>query len=173
MEGWPLVGRDEEVARIGGWVSRRRGVLLAGPPGVGKTRLIDEVVARAASDGTDVISLVASRASADIPLGCCSALLPASTDVAGGMAGVRQAIRDASEGRRVVLAVDDAHWLDDATAALVHQLVAANEVTVLAAIRDDEAVPPPVTALWKDGWLERVELLPLEPDAVEIGRAHV
>ncbi|MEV8593665.1 AAA family ATPase [Streptomyces sp. NPDC052012] len=59
--GSPLVGRDDELARLAGVLERaRRGearaVLVAGDAGVGKTRLLDEVAARAAAEGFTVLS---------------------------------------------------------------------------------------------------------------------
>ncbi|MEU6666700.1 AAA family ATPase [Streptomyces sp. NPDC046727] len=57
----PLIGRDEELARLTGVLERARGgapgaVLLAGDAGVGKTRLLDEVAGRAARAGTTVVT---------------------------------------------------------------------------------------------------------------------
>ncbi|MFF5882666.1 ATP-binding protein [Streptomyces sp. NPDC014603] len=57
----PLVGRDDELARLAGVLEgarrgRARAVLLAGDAGVGKTRLLDEVAARAAADGMTVVT---------------------------------------------------------------------------------------------------------------------
>ncbi|GAA3132767.1 helix-turn-helix transcriptional regulator [Streptomyces rameus] len=57
----PLIGRDEELARLTGVLERARGgapgaVLLAGDAGVGKTRLLGEVAGRAARAGTTVVT---------------------------------------------------------------------------------------------------------------------
>ncbi|MEU6508185.1 AAA family ATPase [Streptomyces sp. NPDC046942] len=57
----PLIGRDEELARLLGVLERARGgeargVLVAGDAGVGKTRLLDEVAGRAARAGTTVVT---------------------------------------------------------------------------------------------------------------------
>ncbi|MFN2536146.1 MAG: AAA family ATPase [Pseudonocardiaceae bacterium] len=49
-EGWPLTGRVKELSRISGLTRRRdgpAGVVLAGPAGVGKTRLAREALAAA------------------------------------------------------------------------------------------------------------------------------
>jgi Rad3-related DNA helicase len=48
----PIRGRDEQlkvVRDLGGALARRRGgvVVVEGPPGIGKTRVLQEVVARA------------------------------------------------------------------------------------------------------------------------------
>ncbi|MFJ9245575.1 AAA family ATPase [Streptomyces sp. NPDC101776] len=57
----PLIGRDEELARLAGVLERARAgtagaVLIAGDAGVGKTRLLDEIAGRAASAGTTVLA---------------------------------------------------------------------------------------------------------------------
>jgi DNA-binding CsgD family transcriptional regulator/tetratricopeptide (TPR) repeat protein len=56
-----FIGRDREVARLGGVLERARpgearAVLVAGDAGVGKTRVLDEVAARAAASGTTVLT---------------------------------------------------------------------------------------------------------------------
>ncbi|MFE0676924.1 AAA family ATPase [Streptomyces sp. NPDC058867] len=61
MSSPPLVGRDQELARLLGVLERARAgearsVLLAGDAGVGKTRVLDEVAARAARDGMTVLT---------------------------------------------------------------------------------------------------------------------
>ncbi|MFG3103917.1 AAA family ATPase [Streptomyces sp. NPDC048182] len=57
----PLVGRAAELTRLTGVLERARGgearaVLLAGDAGVGKTRTLDEITARAAASGTTVLT---------------------------------------------------------------------------------------------------------------------
>ncbi|MDX3242644.1 helix-turn-helix transcriptional regulator [Streptomyces sp. ME18-1-4] len=57
----PFIGREEELARLSGVLDRARGgearaVLIAGDAGVGKTRVLDEVAARAARTGTTVLT---------------------------------------------------------------------------------------------------------------------
>ncbi|WP_328483821.1 AAA family ATPase [Streptomyces sp. NBC_00377] len=57
----PFVGREEELARLSGVLERARGgearaVLIAGDAGVGKTRVLDEIAARAARSGTTVLT---------------------------------------------------------------------------------------------------------------------
>jgi DNA-binding CsgD family transcriptional regulator len=57
----PLIGRDEEVARLAGALERARAgtagaVLIAGDAGVGKTRVLDEIAGRAADTGMTVLT---------------------------------------------------------------------------------------------------------------------
>ncbi|MDN5749289.1 MAG: LuxR C-terminal-related transcriptional regulator, partial [Pseudonocardia sp.] len=71
--------------------------------------------------------------------------------------------------RRAVVAVDDSHLLDDASAALVHHLATASTVFVLATVRDGKASPDAVRLLTKDHVAEQLALDPLS--AEHIGEA--
>jgi DNA-binding CsgD family transcriptional regulator/DNA-binding transcriptional ArsR family regulator len=66
-----------------------------------------------------------------------------------------------------VVFVDDAHFLDDGSATLLHQLALAHAATVVATVRTGTPVPDPVVALWKDGPAERIEVAALSAAAVE------
>jgi DNA-binding NarL/FixJ family response regulator len=79
----------------------------------------------------------------------------------------REAIVALGDDRPLVLLVDDAHLLDDASATLLHQLVASRSTFVIATVRSSEPAPDPVMALWKDELAERIEVPPLGPDFVE------
>jgi DNA-binding CsgD family transcriptional regulator len=166
---WPLRGRDGEIADLGALLRRRRGVLLAGPSGVGKTSLAVVAAEELEPVGWTVVRVVASRPTARIPLGALAPLLaPAGRpdDSVAPSAQVRADIGAIAAGRPVVMVVDDVQWLDEASAVVVHQLVAHGDVTVLATLRTGEATLDPVTALWKDGLVERIEIAPLGDDAV-------
>lgn len=59
--GTPLIGRDEEVARLSRVLERARAgearaVLVAGDAGVGKTRMLTEIAGRAARSGVTVLT---------------------------------------------------------------------------------------------------------------------
>ncbi|USX48774.1 LuxR C-terminal-related transcriptional regulator [Lentzea sp. HUAS12] len=150
--GWPFVGRDAELAAVRRAV-RGAGLIVAGPAGVGKTRLLDEV--------TCDVRLRASAAMSEIPLGVMAPFLPsADSSPLAMLTAVRMALR----GRVVV--VDDVHLLDDASAGLLHQLVQHREAVVVATLRSGERAPDPVVALWKDELLPRIELEPLGRTAV-------
>ncbi|MGI8808035.1 MAG: hypothetical protein ACR2KK_09385 [Acidimicrobiales bacterium] len=62
--------------------------------------------------------------------------------------------------------VDDAHWLDDTSAILVHQLAAAQRAFVLVTLRTGEPVAQPILNLWKDRVAERIEVAPLDQSSV-------
>lgn len=164
---WPLIGRDDELRHLGELLDRddASGVVLTGPAGVGKTRLSLECLQLAAERGCACTRVVASRAASTIPFGALAPLLPSGTSaVEQGLTALRQvtlALSHLAGGRRLVLLVDDAHSLDDASAVVLEQLAATRAAFVIATVRGGDAPPGPVTALWKDHGLERISLEPL------------
>lgn len=102
-----------------------------GAAGVGKTR---EALAGLASTGRATEWVAATRSTAVMPFGAVPHLLPPSAGASRlSVAGHFTATH---EGRPVV-AVDDAHLLDDASAAVVHHL-AARELAELPAAAIDQ-----------------------------------
>ncbi len=63
--------------------------------------------------------------------------------------------------------VDDAHLLDDGSAALVHQLALTGAATVIATVRSGETSPDAIAALWKEGPCERIEVGALDASVIE------
>ena len=76
---WPLVGREAELRFVAEALADdgAGGVVLVGPPGVGKTRLAHEAAAHADASGCTVEWVRATRSAASIPLGAFAPLLPA------------------------------------------------------------------------------------------------
>jgi DNA-binding CsgD family transcriptional regulator len=169
---WPLVGREAELGSVAEALSdgSAGGVVITGPAGVGKTRLALEVSRLAAARGCAVAWARATRSAASIPLGAFAPLLPpAEVRLPGGvelLARARHALAERAAGRRLVLCVDDGHLLDDASAALVHQLVAAGETFATVTVRPDEPAPDALRALWKDELCAVLELRELPRDEV-------
>ena len=173
---FPLVGRGRELDRIvraitSDTTTSPRAFVLAGPAGVGKSRLAAEAARAASRLGHATAHVIATRSAASIPFGPFAAFLPAGGDVHPERLGLlRQAsaaIADrAGQGGRLVLVVDDAHLLDDGSAALVQQIVHEGSCSVLASVRTPGTMPDPVTALWKEGLAERIDLGVLSEDEV-------
>jgi DNA-binding CsgD family transcriptional regulator len=161
---WPLTGRDEELSLINDCFADRgsAGIAIIGPAGVGKSRLAAEAATAAATAGAVVRRTVATESARAIPLG---AFLEWTTEACGGplqlVSGVINALTATPEHRRVVVAVDDSHLLDELSSFVLHQLVTRRAASVIVSIRSGEHVPDAVTALWKDHQLERLELQPL------------
>ncbi|MDQ3720384.1 MAG: LuxR family transcriptional regulator, partial [Actinomycetota bacterium] len=65
------------------------------------------------------------------------------------------------------LCVDDGHLLDDASAALVHQLAATRDAFVVVTLRREAGAPDALAALWKDELCERIGLRELGREEVE------
>jgi class 3 adenylate cyclase len=102
-----LVGRELEVATITGLLDRStsgRGcvVCVAGPAGIGKTRLADEAVAMARRRGVEVFSVFCESHASDVPFLVATALLREAVritelDDEAARAQVRARVPDASE----------------------------------------------------------------------------
>ena len=74
------------------------------------------------------------------------------------LARARDALVERGGGRRLVLCVDDGQLLDEASAALTHQLMAAGEAFALVTLYRGEPRPDALRALWKDELCMLVEL---------------
>jgi DNA-binding CsgD family transcriptional regulator len=156
---WPVVARDNEYTTIQSALVDQQGVcgiVLVGDAGVGKTTL-----ARLVTQALPVrVQWVAGTESArSIPLGVFAHLVGAATarDPVAFLAAARETIL--SEGHSVI-GVDDAHLLDQLSATLLHQLALDGSVRIVATVRSGESVPDAITSLWKDGYLQRLHLLP-------------
>lgn len=141
-----------------------RSVVIAGPAGAGKTRLAGEALHRRGADGGTVRHVVATRAGAGYPYVVLAGLLGAETTPSTPLDAIRVA-RRALPGDGL-LVVDDVQWLDEASAVVVHGLVTDGWCTLLATLRTGETAPDPVLALWKDGWADRLDLGPLDEQAL-------
>ncbi|MEQ4302587.1 LuxR C-terminal-related transcriptional regulator [Plantactinospora sp. B6F1] len=164
----PLIGRDRELAVVTRAVfgGGRCGALIAGTPGVGKTRLAQEVASGTEAAGHRMLVARPAAGSSRLPLSGLAGLLPAPTgalppDAAAPVGLVERGLhvlRGLTRGTRTVLLVDDLHQLDEISAIVIHQLVAERALTLLATVRAEAAVPGPLTALWKDHGVVRVDL---------------
>ena len=153
----PLVGREPECvllerALLQKSEAPRQAWLLQGEPGIGKTRLLDELAPRLAQASAVVLRGRAFEAELVRPYGVwvdairgAGLLQSSGPDVRGDLAALfgelgpapdsvdRTRLFDAlatllatrlPQGRGVVL-LDDVHWLDEASAALAHYLLRA------------------------------------------------
>jgi hypothetical protein len=171
VDAWPFVGRDEQLRFIaaGYHDASVSGVVVVGDAGFGKTRLAREALARLAALGRRTEWVTATRSAAAIPLGAVSHLLPPECPDDGGLAAFLHAVRHfaADGGRRMVLAVDDAHLLDDPSAALVHHLAVRRLAYVLVTVRSGADTPDAVAALWRENLAARLDLGPLGSGALD------
>src|SRR5690606_34558486 len=160
-DGWPLTGRDAELAGAVAAVRTAGGVLLVGAAGTGRTRLAREVAAALAANGYEVVWALGSRAACDVPFGALLPLVTPEHDAPSGVLGVADRLYRRfclGGGRRPVLVVDDGHLLDNASAAVVRDLAARRRVHVVATLVSHSTAPDAVTRLWTDRGYTRAEL---------------
>jgi DNA-binding NarL/FixJ family response regulator len=172
--GTALVGRDDDLDRLTHALQREgeAAVVVAGPAGVGKSRFALEGANLAESLGYSVGVIVASQAASAIPLGAFAPLLSRLDDTGMDSPAFLQRTAEAilarlgSQDRRL-LVIDDAHQLDDVSAALVFYLAQTQSCSLVLTLRTRGIAPDAVTALWKDGYAVRLDLQLLTESDVE------
>jgi DNA-binding CsgD family transcriptional regulator len=156
-----MVGRAEEQRFISDAIADpdRSGLLLGGQAGVGKTRLIHEVVS--STPGHHVEWVTASESVRPLPFGALAQLLPSNLDEVDPvdlLSVLGQDLQRRAEGRPIVLAVDDVHLLDGLSAGFIDYVAAGGLATVLLTLRSGAAVPDALVRLCRTGALPRLEL---------------
>jgi tetratricopeptide (TPR) repeat protein/transcriptional regulator with XRE-family HTH domain len=185
----PFVGRNQELGQVIGLIARLNAgvgfvVLIEGEPGIGKTRLVREVLRHARTRGlralhatcyeieqgmpyqpvielvgqaieqsaplmlerlppvslAEIASLVPALAARVPNLPTLSAHLPEARQVRLFQA-IEQAFEAIGAGAPVLIAVDDLHWVDDASLQFLHYLarhIADRRVILVLAYRGEE-----------------------------------
>ncbi|HSP03213.1 MAG TPA: LuxR C-terminal-related transcriptional regulator [Acidimicrobiales bacterium] len=171
----PLIGREALLRSIQARTRAAGGVLLVGDAGVGKSRLLDEVLARRTDRDWFVQRHVATAAAQTIAFGAVCTLLPQTTAVDGGqlLARVRTALVEEAAGRRILLGLDDAHLLDASSTALLCELAHRGDAVLLLSARTGEPLPPAISGLWTSGLLDRTEVPPLDRSGAGELAAHL
>ncbi|MBF0689059.1 MAG: AAA family ATPase [Cellulomonas sp.] len=158
---WPLTGRGTELRDVAAAARPgAAGILVAGPAGVGKTRLARESLAELARRGTRVVWAVGSEATRPVPFGAFAGLV--DVPPADAAPAVARMIDRLARPGPFVLAVDDAHLLDDLSAVVLHRVVLRGIAPAVVTVREPAAAPDVVTSLWKDELLPRLDLDPLD-----------
>ncbi|MGH9234212.1 MAG: LuxR C-terminal-related transcriptional regulator [Acidimicrobiales bacterium] len=139
--------------------------VVAGAAGVGKSRLVTEVLDRIADAGIATATVRATRATATIPFGAFAQWVPDIEFAGENEAGPNrlQLLTSLStaligDRPRMVVVVDDAHLLDDGSAALVLHLATSTPASVIVTVRSGEPCPDAVMSLWKEALADRVDL---------------
>lgn len=163
---WPFVGRGGQLARVREALRARAGVMIVGEAGVGKSRLAAQALS--GLGGYGVVRALGTATAATIPFGAFAHALTGPPGAGENLLRwAARHLRDRAGGGRLLVSVDDAHRLDPASAALVHHLASSGAAAVVVTVRSGARQPAPITALWKDELLDRIELRPLDRDGVE------
>ncbi|MDX3574901.1 hypothetical protein PV648_37565, partial [Streptomyces sp. ID05-47C] len=145
---WPFTGRDEELELLRRSLGAgRHGIVVTGPPGCGRSRLAAEAVR-----GTDCVRVVGTPETRRTAFAAFAHLLPEGVTLHRAvhlLTGVR------------LLLVDDAHLLDDDSAALLHQLAVHGRTRLLILATDGAPAPGAVARLRSGDLLPRLALEPL------------
>ena len=161
-DSWPLVGRVAELEVIASArEAGRPGAVIDGAAGLGKSRLARAALAEAARDRALALWVQGARSAAGVSLGAYGGTLPAgvrSDDPFELMQLSVQALGARAGGRPLVLVVDDAQWLDPASATLTMHLARTGTAFVIATVRTGEPCPDAIVWLWKDAGAPRLEL---------------
>lgn len=157
-----MVGRRRELDAVTRTLNSANtfGVMVTAAAGVGRSRLIAEAVRRAAASGWAIREMRANPGGRSIALGAVSHWPGHALDETTSGAALRVISIVAAEAKatRVLVVVDDAHWLDEASAFVLHQLLQRGDAKALISTRARAVTPPAVLDLWKDGLLCRMDL---------------
>jgi DNA-binding CsgD family transcriptional regulator len=141
------------------------GIVVCGAAGVGKSRMVREVLAAARSRGYETRWAVATSSARTLPLGAFTEWAQSGvTDTIQLVHGVIEALTAAGPGTPVVVAVDDAPLLDDLSTFVVQQIVQRGAAKVVLTVRDGQTVPDAVGEIWRGGEFDRLELGSLSLD---------
>ena len=192
-----LVGRDAELESIRAFLTRSTAgaLLLEGEAGIGKTMLVAAAVADATERGWQVLECRPAAAEAQLPFAALADALgdavdevipalpaPQRTALLGALrrieadvdrlalsSGALGVLRALAEYRPVILAIDDAQWLDAPSAnvlAFALRRLTDEPVVVVASRREGEALPPAVEAALTAIGVERLPVPPLSLGAI-------
>jgi len=205
-EDLPVIGRDAEIGRLVDMLStatatrRPQIALVAGDPGLGKTRIAEELLAVASERGIATWSGRAYEIERSRPYAMWGAAIgdflvrptqssearsPAGEDADRARQRLFTAVADrifgsAEPDAPILLAFDDVHWCDEASADLLHFVIRAaggKPVVILLMARHGELPDNPgmqrvLRTLRHDRMLEEIMLSPLgAADAEALVRA--
>ncbi|MEV6964379.1 AAA family ATPase [Hamadaea sp. NPDC051192] len=167
-EPWQFVGRHAERDSVLKSVtaSTPRGVVLSGAAGVGKSRLLREVLTKLDRSRFPYLAAAATAATANLPLGAFAEILPPTPPMGANptllLRWALDAIRAHGGELPTILVVDDIHLLDPLGATVVLYACRSGAATLIATHRSETPVPEAISTLWKDDLVERVEVKALD-----------
>ncbi|TML30998.1 MAG: ATP-binding protein, partial [Actinobacteria bacterium] len=192
-----LVGRDRELADLFGLLRATADgvggcVVLTGPPGIGKTRMLTEVQRHALVLGLAVAPGRASELDRLAPLTSLLSAVRAAVPRPVDLSALRdhdgdrlwyvdrlgEALEEYVTGGPLLVVVDDAHWADELSALALRVLVPRLASTPLRWLLARWVAPPEsvghaaIDRLVEEG-ADQIHLGPLDEDAVHLLCANV
>ena len=174
---WPFVGRAIEADSIVDALDTDdvSVILICGPAGVGKSRLAEECYDRSHFAHDRRGRCVANPTLRTIPFGAIAHLLTQSAvDIAsssGAALAMFSTVRQSLGPEPYLLFIDDVQYLDEASTALLVQLLHVRAIRLLATQRSTEELPAGLATLLRGERLIRVDLGPLDrADTAELTR---
>ena len=164
---WPLTGRLEESRLIDAALASTElsGIVIYGSAGVGKSRIAREALAVAGADGYETRWTVGTSAAQGLPLGTFARWVGTSDADSVALVGrVIDGLIVTSDGRPVLVCVDDAHLLDGLSGFVLQQIVQRGAAKLLLTVRTGAPVPAEVLTACDRGRFERLDLQPLSRD---------
>lgn len=150
---------------------------MAGP-GIGKSALTDAITERLAAEMI-IVQIHGSSSLASVPFGVLAPYTAELTaeDSVSPVAVLRSVWSyfeklKAGQDTPLLLMMDDAHHLDEATASIVADMISAGWASVIAAGRPRPGLPQPLAQLWYDGLADRVDLRPMNREQIEEVLTH-
>ncbi|HVH04626.1 MAG TPA: hypothetical protein VNE71_01350, partial [Myxococcota bacterium] len=142
---WAFVGRKAEFElALAELDAGRSGLVIAGPPGAGRTRLAREITRAAAARGL-------------------------ATAWLSGDAAEPERLASFEASRPGLLVVDDAHLVAAPAARRLERVVRDGGVFLVATLASGQREPAAIRALWKEAITPRIDLAPLgEPALAEL-----
>jgi DNA-binding NarL/FixJ family response regulator len=192
IESRRFIGRTAELAALHECrreLSRRRGrvVLVGGPAGIGKSRLLREFCRTIGGGRAPVLVRTECIERGDAtfePIRTIVAGLTGGADAAFDEAvhdalergtffrSIARIVRTASEKRAIVICIEDIHWADPTTLeflAFLGARIATDRILIVATYRDDEIEASPASPvasalarLFRVSTAERIALRPLD-----------
>jgi ATP/maltotriose-dependent transcriptional regulator MalT len=174
-----IIGRDREVAELEGALARTalgaaEIVVIAGEPGIGKTRLLLELSELASAKGWTIGRGRATELERESPLGPFVEALEtplaalAGAERFGRYRLLKGLIEELAQGCPLVLIIDDIHWADPASVeAIAYLLRHPPAAPVLLALAHRSAGTPPMLTMVLDSiarepYATRLTLEPLD-----------
>ena len=195
LQHLPLVGRDREWSMIQAWLTSALNqtspqlLLLMGEPGIGKTRLLEELGIILQADGVDILWGRGFESEMMRPYGAWIDAMRATQHVDNLSPELKALLQGESQtslvdrsrlfdavvtwlvqlNRPIAIVLDDIQWLDEASTALLHYVARVLNRSVWFAcaarcreIEDNLPVHKFVQAIRRENRLQTIDLKPLD-----------